>query len=72
MAYEFNDRTYDSVTALVDAMESDWERGKAYLLSGAFRAEVGGDDKSLTSSASYYERKFKEVYVRERFVERTM
>lgn len=60
MAYEFNDRTYDSVTALVDAMESDWERGKAYLLGGAFRAGVGGDDKSLTSSASYYERKFRE------------
>lgn len=60
MAYEFNDRTYDSVTALADAMEADWERGKDYLLSGAFRTAVGGADKSLTSSASYYERKFRE------------
>ena len=59
-SYEFGGNQYQTVTALANAMAVNWNEGRNFLLSGAFRAETGGSDKRALASAVWAEKKYNE------------
>ena len=59
-SYEFGGNQYQTVAALANAMAVNWNEGRNFLLSGAFRAETGGSDKRALASAVWAEKKYNE------------
>ena len=59
-SYEFGGNQYQTVAALANAMAVNWNEGRDFLLSGAFRAETGGSDKRALASAVWAEKKYNE------------
>jgi len=59
-AYKFCEKSYQTTAALANAMAINWSEGRDFLLSGAFRAEVGGSDKRALASAVWAEKKYNE------------
>ena len=59
-SYEFGGNQYQTVAALANAMAVNWNEGRNFLLSGAFRAETGGSDKRSLASAVWAEKKYNE------------